>query len=65
MRAGSNKATASNGSGGSNCVEVIYWPTVEFIGVRDSKNPDRAILSFSPEEWEAFIAGVKAGEFDL
>jgi hypothetical protein len=35
------------------------------IHVRDSKNPDGPMLTFTSHEWEAFIAGVKSGEFDL
>ncbi len=35
------------------------------ITIRDSKNPDGPKLVFTPEEWEAFVAGVKDGEFDL
>jgi hypothetical protein len=31
--------------------------------VRHSKHPDGPALIFSPTEWDAFIAGVKAGEF--
>ena len=31
--------------------------------VRDSKNPDGAVLAFTPAQWEAFIAGIKDGEF--
>jgi hypothetical protein len=33
---------------------------------RDPANsPDaEPILSFTPDEWSAFVAGVKAGEFD-
>jgi hypothetical protein len=31
--------------------------------VRDSKNPDQAALSFTADEWTAFVAGVEAGEF--
>jgi hypothetical protein len=32
--------------------------------VRDSKNPTGAALMFTATEWAAFIAGVRAGEFD-
>ncbi|MGH3327853.1 MAG: DUF397 domain-containing protein [Streptomycetales bacterium] len=35
------------------------------IAVRDPKKPDGPTLFFTPAEWEAFIAGVKDGEFDL
>lgn len=27
--------------------------------------PDRGTIPFSRSEWEAFVAGVKSGEFDL
>jgi hypothetical protein len=30
----------------------------------DSKNPDGSVLIFSHTEWQAFVAGVKLGEFD-
>jgi len=34
--------------------------------IRDSKQPDDSpYLTFSPEPWRAFLAGVLAGEFDL
>ncbi|MEV6149784.1 DUF397 domain-containing protein [Nonomuraea sp. NPDC052129] len=32
--------------------------------MRDSKDPDGPVLSFTPDEWRAFTAGVKDGEFD-
>jgi len=32
--------------------------------VRDSKNPAGYVLTFTPGEWNAFIEGVKDGEFD-
>jgi hypothetical protein len=31
--------------------------------VRDSKNPTGAVLSFTEQEWTAFVEGVEAGEF--
>ena len=47
-----------------DCVEVGRRPTAPVI-VRDSKDDDRsASLVFTREEWIAFVAGVKAGEFD-
>jgi hypothetical protein len=47
----------------SNCVEVASLPDGE-IGVRDSKNPDGAVLRFTADEWNAFLGGVRNGEFD-
>lgn len=55
------KARASNASG--NCVEVAW--TGDGVAVRDSKNPDRGNLCFTPDEWVAFIAGAQLGEFDF
>ncbi|GLZ50370.1 hypothetical protein Acsp06_65550 [Actinomycetospora sp. NBRC 106375] len=35
------------------------------VRVVDTKSADGAPLRFTAEEWAAFVAGVKAGEFDL
>lgn len=48
----------------SACVEVLVLPDGG-VAVRDSKDPNGPVLSFTPEEWSAFTAGVRAGEFDL
>ncbi|MFL6077892.1 MAG: DUF397 domain-containing protein [Mycobacteriales bacterium] len=45
------------------CVEVALADTG--VLVRHSRRRSGAVLSFSPEEWRAFVAGVKACEFDL
>jgi hypothetical protein len=47
----------------SNCVEVASLPEKE-IGVRDSKDVDGPFLRFTPDEWDAFLGGVRNGEFD-
>jgi hypothetical protein len=44
------------------CVEVAGL-TSDTIRVRDSKNPN-GVLSFTAAEWDAFIRGVRNGEFD-
>jgi hypothetical protein len=49
--------------GTSACVEVAIEP--DRVGVRDSEDPAGPVLSFSPAEWSVFLAGVKAGEFDV
>ncbi|ASU79793.1 DUF397 domain-containing protein [Actinopolyspora erythraea] len=59
---GWHKATASAANGGG-CVEVGYAPG--HIAVRDSKDRTQGAHVFTAEEWTAFLAGVKAGEFDL
>ena len=46
-----------------NCVEVARLPDGQ-VGVRDSKNPERAILRFTSAGWRAFLAGARRGEFD-
>ena len=33
--------------------------------MRDGKDPNGPKLVFTPAEWEAFVLGVKDGEFDL
>lgn len=57
------KSTRS-GSNGGHCVEVaLNLPGV--VAVRDSKNPDGSALAFTADEWRAFLAGARTGEFDL
>jgi hypothetical protein len=46
-----------------NCLEVASLPEGG-AGVRDGKDPDGAVLRFTPAEWRAFLAGVRNGEFD-
>ncbi len=35
------------------------------VQVRDTKDPTKTTLTYTSEEWVAFIGGVKGGEFDL
>lgn len=49
--------------GMGSCVEVAELATGE-IALRDGKSPDLPPHVFSPEEWDAFVAGVAAGEFN-
>jgi hypothetical protein len=46
-----------------NCVEVASLPDQE-IGVRNSRDAGGAVLRFTPDEWHAFLGGVRNGEFD-
>ena len=47
----------------NSCVEVADLPDGK-VAVRDSKSPAEAqFLTFTSDEWTAFISGVKAGEF--
>jgi hypothetical protein len=62
-RAEWRKSSYSNGNGGA-CVEVARnIPRV--VVVRDSKDRDGPVLLFTPDEWRAFAAGVRGGEFEL
>jgi Domain of unknown function (DUF397) len=45
------------------CVEVATAGGL--TGVRDSKNPNQAILVSSSCQWESFMQGIKRGKFDL
>lgn len=56
------KASRSNGNGAA-CVEVARTP--EAIHVRDSKDRQGPVLTFTPAEWAAFLDGAVKGEFDL
>jgi Domain of unknown function (DUF397) len=53
--------TAIKSSGGS-CVQVGRRNGV--IMVTDSKHPGGPILSYTLQEWDAFLDGAKKGEFD-
>jgi hypothetical protein len=46
-----------------NCVEVASMPGGG-IGVRHSKDASGPVLRFTPDEWHAFLGGVRNGEFD-
>jgi hypothetical protein len=55
------KSSACNGA--SACVEVQTLPDGSVL-MRDGKDPDGPVLTFTYGEWCAFVAGVVAGEFD-
>jgi hypothetical protein len=52
--------SAANGQ----CVEIAQLSDGK-VGVRDSKNQRGPVLIFTPGEWDAFVGGVKDGEFDI
>jgi hypothetical protein len=52
----------ANGSNEINCLELAARDG--HIGLRDSKDPTGPVLTFTPGEMAAFVAGAKAGEFD-
>jgi len=49
--------------GNGACVEVAR-STDGFL-VRDAKHPDSPVLTFTVDEWSAFVAGVKSDEFSV
>jgi hypothetical protein len=55
------KSSYSNPSG--NCVELAELPT-GLIAVRNSREPEGAVLFYTRPEVDAFIRGAKSGEFD-
>jgi hypothetical protein len=56
---------SSRSSSQGNCVEVAD-NLDGIVAVRDTKDKGNGpILTFTPSEWAAFIAGAKDGEFDL
>jgi len=53
----------SSFSSGGDCVAVAQLPDGT-IGIHDSKNPEAGMLRLAPEQMAAWIAGIKAGEYD-
>ena len=52
----------STRSGANACVEVAFLD--DQVAVRDSKHQHQAALVFTHTEWQAFLTGVRDGEFD-
>lgn len=49
--------------GGGGCVSVAQKNGM--IAVRDTKDATKTTLYFNRDEWTAFLAGIKSGEFEL
>jgi len=47
----------------SNCVEVADLSD-GLMGMRNSKDASGPVLQFSGAEWQAFLGGIRNGEFD-
>ena len=54
---------SSHSSGNDNCLELAT-ATSQVVGVRDSKNPSGPVLVFNIQQWDAFLIGLRAGDFD-
>ena len=48
--------------GNGSCVEVATAGSEFFV--RNSKDPEGPVLRFTSAEWQAFLAGAAAGEFN-
>jgi hypothetical protein len=55
------KSTASQPNG--NCLEVAIG--VDAVRIRHSQERSGTVLSFTHDEWQAFLAGARNGEFNL
>ncbi|MFB9321361.1 DUF397 domain-containing protein [Cryptosporangium minutisporangium] len=48
----------------STCVAVGLTSNDDLVRLADTKSPGGTVLGYPRSEWRAFLAGVKAGEFD-
>lgn len=55
---------SSRSYGGGACVEAAARYDMR-VGVRDSKNPEGAVLQFTSVQWNAFVARVRSGSLGL
>jgi len=64
LRAGiSDVWKKSSLSGGAGCVEVRRC--THGVQIRDSKDQGGPVLTFTTNEWKAFLEGVQLGEFQI
>lgn len=53
----------ADGDPAEGAVEIAFVD--ELVGMRNSADPDGRILVFTQDEWDAFVAGARDGEFDI
>ncbi len=58
------EAQWSSPAQGSEECRIEFAQFDELIALRDSTEPNGPYLIFDIDEWEAFLAGVRLGEFD-
>lgn len=59
-------SSRSSSSGGANCVEAgALNDGTGRVALRHSHHPDGAVIVYTADEWAAFTAGVRDGEFDF
>jgi hypothetical protein len=54
---------SGDGNNGNSCIEVAFLAGGT-VGLRDSKDRSLAPHAYPAAEWDAFLAAVRAGEFD-
>lgn len=57
-----NTSIISSFCSGGACVKVTFLPSGAVVVSNTNASGG---VAFTPEEWDAFVAGTKAGEFDL
>ena len=58
------RKSSFSGDDGGECIEVAPgFPGL--VPVRDSKDPEGPALVFPAAAWQAFVAGVRAGDFPV
>lgn len=61
---GSGWVKSSLSFANGNCVEVQFLEDGS-VQVRNSRDPQGSVLTFTAQEWATFLAGARKGEFDL
>lgn len=56
------KSSACTGT--ATCVEIKNLPDGS-VALRDGKDPDGPIYTFTKEQWELTMVGAKRGDYDL
>lgn len=56
------RKSSYSGAANNNCVEVAIHPGK--VVVSETGAAERTERTYTPEEWAAFVGGVKDGEFD-
>ncbi|MGI8333528.1 DUF397 domain-containing protein [Actinomadura scrupuli] len=54
---------SSRSSANGQCVELA--PAPPGVALRDSKDPQGPVITFTAGDWRGLVRGVKQGEYDL
>jgi hypothetical protein len=58
------RKSSYSSNGGNTCVEVAADLPGGVVGLRDSKDRQGPVLIVTGDQWTAFTAGVRRGEFN-